>query len=92
MLLISGLKYTPTSVIFVKIPSISKYEWHSFSITSSTSLDDQTMSVIVKCEGSWTNSLNNLIQSKIESDADKLTSIPIAVEGPYGPASLDFLR
>ncbi|KAH7528406.1 hypothetical protein FEM48_Zijuj05G0068900 [Ziziphus jujuba var. spinosa] len=86
------LKYTPTSVIFVKIPSISKFEWHSFSITSSTSIDDQTMSVIVKCEGSWTSSLYHLIQSKIEMDADKLSSIPIAVEGPYGPASLDFLR
>ncbi|CAB4274603.1 unnamed protein product [Prunus armeniaca] len=31
-----GPKYTPTSIIFVKVPSISKYEWHSFSITSSS--------------------------------------------------------
>lgn len=91
MLPISGLKYTPTSVIFVKVPSISKFQWHSFSITSSSSVDDHTMSILVKIEGSWTSSLYHLIQTKKESDTNQ-PSIPIAVEGPYGPSSLSFLR
>ncbi|KAF3437517.1 hypothetical protein FNV43_RR20271 [Rhamnella rubrinervis] len=87
------LKYTPTSVIFVKIPSISKFQWHSFSVTSSSSVDDHTMSILVKCGGSWTSSLYHLMQTKIESDTNQqTTSIPIAVEGPYGPSSLSFLR
>ncbi|KAF3436937.1 hypothetical protein FNV43_RR19690 [Rhamnella rubrinervis] len=87
------LKYTPTSVIFVKIPSISKFQWHSFSVTSSSSVDDHTMSILVKCGGSWTSSLYHLMQTKIESDTNQqTTSIPIAVEGPYGPSSLNFLR
>ena len=90
--LITELKYTPTSVIFVKIPSISKFQWHSFSITSSSSVDDHTMSLIIKCHGSWTSSLYNLINDELESDSDQLKSLPIAVEGPYGPASTDFLR
>ncbi|XP_062116160.1 ferric reduction oxidase 8, mitochondrial [Humulus lupulus] len=85
------LKYTPTSVIFVKIPSISKFQWHSFSITSSSSVDDHTMSLLIKCQGSWTSSLYNLINTELTSGSNKMKTIPIAVEGPYGPSSTDFL-
>ncbi|BFG32481.1 hypothetical protein CerSpe_187550 [Prunus speciosa] len=87
-----GLKYTPTSIIFVKVPSISKYEWHSFSITSSSRVDENTMSIMIKSEGSWTSSLSHMIQTRQELDGDQTKYIPIAVEGPYGPVSLDFLR
>ena len=90
--LISGLKYTPTSIIFMKIPSISKFQWHSFSITSSSIVDNHRMSVIVKCDGWWTSSLYDNIQAELDSDADKMKSIPVAVEGPYGPSSMTFLR
>lgn len=89
---IAGLKYTPTSIIFVKVPSISKYEWHSFSITSSSRVDENTMSIMIKTEGSWTSSLSHMIQTRPESDGDQTKYIPIAVEGPYGPVSMDFLR
>ncbi|KAJ7956180.1 Ferric reduction oxidase [Quillaja saponaria] len=84
------LKYTPTSVIFMKIPSISSFQWHSFSITSSSKVDDHVMSVIIKCEGWWTNSLYQIIQAEL--DAHKKKCLPVAIEGPYGPASMDFLR
>ncbi|CAB4304900.1 unnamed protein product [Prunus armeniaca] len=80
-----GPKYTPTSIIFVKVPSISKYEWHSFSITSSSRVDDNTISIMIKSEGSWTSSLSHMIQTRQESDGDQKKYIPIAVEGPYGP-------
>ncbi|CAL9030982.1 unnamed protein product [Prunus brigantina] len=87
-----GLKYTPTSIIFVKVPSISKYEWHSFSITSSSRVDENTMSIMIKSEGSWTSSLSHMIQTRQKSDGDQTKYISIAVEGPYGPVSMDFLR
>ncbi|XP_022893016.1 ferric reduction oxidase 8, mitochondrial isoform X2 [Olea europaea var. sylvestris] len=86
------LKYTPTSVIFLKIPSISKSQWHPFSITSSSSVDKNSISIIIKCEGQWTSSLYNQIHAEKESESDLRKCIPIATEGPYGPASLDFLR
>ena len=88
----AGLKYNPTSIIFVKIPSISRFQWHSFSITSSSNIDDDTMSVIIKCGGKWTNSLSDMINAELDSDSNQMKCIPIAIEGPYGPASLDFLR
>ncbi|CAL2249783.1 unnamed protein product [Prunus armeniaca] len=47
---------------------------------------------IIFCEGSWTSSLSHMIQTGQESDGDQKKYIPIAVEGPYGPVSMDFLR
>lgn len=88
----AGLNYTPTSVIFMKIPSISNLQWHSFSITSSSRADEQNMSVIVKCEGWWTSSLYNMIHAELDRNTDKMKGIPVAIEGPYGPASMDFLK
>ncbi|XP_027123612.1 ferric reduction oxidase 8, mitochondrial-like isoform X2 [Coffea arabica] len=85
------LTYTPASIIFVKIPRISELQWHSFSITSSSSVDHHTMSVIIKSEGWWTNALYNLVSAKPDREADQRKCLPIAVEGPYGSASADFL-
>ncbi|XP_050222371.1 ferric reduction oxidase 8, mitochondrial isoform X2 [Mercurialis annua] len=86
-----SLKYTPTSVLYMKIPSISKFQWHSFSITSCSNIDDQTMSVIIKGKGGWTGSVHDMIQAEMDSNGDHISCIPIAIEGPYGPPSLDFL-
>ncbi|KAH6770595.1 hypothetical protein C2S52_015398 [Perilla frutescens var. hirtella] len=87
------LKYAPTSVIFLKIPSISMFQWHPFSITSSSSVDEHTISVIVKSEGQWTSSLHRkIIHDELDSEADQRECIPVAIEGPYGPASMEFLR
>ncbi|XP_011046222.1 PREDICTED: ferric reduction oxidase 8, mitochondrial [Populus euphratica] len=86
------LKYTPTSVIYMKIPSISKFQWHPFSITSSSNLDDHTMSVVVKCNGGWTSTFYDVMQAELDSDTGSMSCMPVSIEGPYGPASLDFLR
>ncbi|XLU98696.1 hypothetical protein S245_013036, partial [Arachis hypogaea] len=64
------LKYMPTSVIFMKIPAISHLQWHSFNIISSSRAKNQTMSVIIKSEGWWTNFLYDLIQAEIDKGAD----------------------
>uniref|UniRef100_A0A1S3CBN3 FAD-binding FR-type domain-containing protein n=1 Tax=Cucumis melo TaxID=3656 RepID=A0A1S3CBN3_CUCME len=86
------LKYKPTSVVYVKIPRISRFQWHAFSLISSSNVDDETMSIVVKCDKSWTRSLYDVISSEREGESDQLKCISIAVEGPYGPSSMDFLR
>lgn len=88
----SDLTYSPASVILVKVPSVSKFQWHSFSLTSSSIVDDNTMSIIIKSEGWWTNAFYDLVLAKPDGEADQMKCLPIAVEGPYGPASVDFLR
>lgn len=92
ILIIAGLKYTPTSVIFLKVPSISKFQSHPFSITSSSNVDDDKLTIIVKSEGDWTNSLHNIVVAAVESNNNQAKSLPLSVEGPYGPVSTDFLR
>ncbi|XP_042032635.1 ferric reduction oxidase 2-like [Salvia splendens] len=82
-----GLNYSPTSIMFVNVASISKLQWHPFTISSSSSLESDTISVIIKGEGKWTSKLNDLVASP--SPPPRLD---VSIEGPYGPASTDFLR
>ncbi|KAL9158643.1 hypothetical protein ABFS82_08G082800 [Erythranthe guttata] len=80
-----GLSYTPTSTIFLNIPSISKMQWHPFTISSSSNLESDNLSVIIKGEGKWSNKLHQLLTSSIDR-------LDVSIEGPYGPTSTDFLR
>ncbi|XP_047329942.1 ferric reduction oxidase 8, mitochondrial-like isoform X2 [Impatiens glandulifera] len=84
------LKYNPTSIVFMKIPSISRFQWHCFSLSSSSMVEEHTMSIIIKAEGWWTGSLYEKIQAEL--GGSKAGPIPVAIEGPYGPASLNILR
>ncbi|KAK1294695.1 hypothetical protein QJS10_CPA16g00429 [Acorus calamus] len=80
-----GMKYTPTSTVFIKIPQISRFQWHPFSITSSCCTNDDEISVTIKCYGEWTDALYNMIHEKLKSDPHHMECFPIAIEGPYGP-------
>lgn len=85
------LKYTPTSILFMKIPSISKFQWHPFSIISSSDVDHEQFSIIVKSQGKWSNSLYEKIEfmaNEVSNDA----SLSVSVEGPYGPANFSYNR
>lgn len=72
--------------MFINIPSISRLQWHPYTISSSSSLEPEILSVIIKNEGSWTRKLyKTLALSQIDH-------LSVSVEGPYGPASTKFLR
>ena len=73
--------------MFVSIPIISKLQWHPFTVTSNSHLEPDTLSVVIKCEGSWTKKLYDLISSP--SSVDRLQA---SIEGPYGPPTTHFLR
>ncbi|KAK1376191.1 Ferric reduction oxidase 2 [Heracleum sosnowskyi] len=82
-----GLRYTPTSIMFLNVPSISKMQWHPFTVSSSSSLEPETLSVIIKGDGSWSRKLFQTLSSP--SSLDRLH---VSIEGPYGPASTSFSR
>ncbi|KAL2511346.1 Ferric reduction oxidase 2 [Abeliophyllum distichum] len=82
-----GLSYTPTSIMFMNVPSISKLQWHPFTISSNSNLEPEKLSVIIKGEGSWSKKLYHMLSSP--SSVDRLD---VSIEGPYGPTSTDFLR
>ncbi|KAL3755726.1 hypothetical protein ACJRO7_002733 [Eucalyptus globulus] len=82
-----GLSYSPTSTVFLNIPSISKLQWHPFTITSSSNLDCDKLSIVVKSEGRWTKMLYETVSS-----SSPVERLEISLEGPYGPPSTDLLR
>ncbi|KAF2596239.1 hypothetical protein F2Q68_00012376 [Brassica cretica] len=77
-----GLQYTPTSILFLHVPSISKLQWHPFTITSNSNLEKDTLSVVIRRQGTWTQKLYTHLSSSIDS-------LEVSTEGPYGPNSLD---
>lgn len=79
-----GLSYNPTSILFVNVPSVSKLQWHPFTIASSSNLETDKLSVVVKCLGSWSQKLEKQLSSSPER-------LQISTEGPYGPSSSHFL-
>ncbi|XP_030491304.2 ferric reduction oxidase 2 [Cannabis sativa] len=83
-----ALNFQPTSTIFINVPSVSKIQWHPFTITSSSKLEPEKLSVLIKCEGNWSKKLHQLLSSP-SSSVDRLQ---VSVEGPYGPVSTHFLR
>ncbi|XP_007221102.2 ferric reduction oxidase 2 [Prunus persica] len=82
-----GLSYSPTSMVFVNVPSISKLQWHPFSVTSSSKLDADKLSVVIKSEGNWSQNLYQKLSS-----TQPIDRLQVSVEGPYGPVSNNMLR
>ncbi|KAJ3706897.1 hypothetical protein LUZ61_010602 [Rhynchospora tenuis] len=81
-----GFSYNPMSTIFINVPSISKLQWHPFTVTSSSNLEPERLSVIIKKEGSWTQKLHAVLSSHAANG-----HISVSVEGPYSPISMNFL-
>ncbi|KAK9075355.1 hypothetical protein SSX86_003678 [Deinandra increscens subsp. villosa] len=81
---IPELNYNPMSSIFVNVPKISKLQWHPFTITSSSNLEPEKLSVVIKSEGSWSRKLYE------ELSLPSINHLQVSVEGPYGPATTHF--
>ncbi|XP_031275080.1 ferric reduction oxidase 4-like isoform X1 [Pistacia vera] len=79
------LYYNPTSMLFINVPSISRLQWHPFTVTSNCNMEQDKLSIVCKSEGSWTQRLYQEISSSIDR-------LEVSIEGPYGPNSADFLR
>ncbi|PON81189.1 Respiratory burst oxidase [Trema orientale] len=98
-----GFKYCSGQYIYLNCSAISPFEWHPFSITS-TSGDDY-LSVHIRILGDWTMDLksvfsevwqppsiyqNGLLVFDIEQVNDK-TKIPrLLVDGPYGAPAQEY--
>ncbi|KAL5069829.1 hypothetical protein RYX36_020716, partial [Vicia faba] len=82
-----GLCYGPTSIIFINIPSISKLQWHPFSITSCSNTDSDTLSIVIKSSGNWSRTLYQKL-----STSSPPSQLDVSIEGPYGPALTFFSR
>ncbi len=64
----------------IKVPSISKTEWHPFTIASAP--HEAEMTFFIKAVGDWTNALYKAFMDRI--DELETSKLPILVRGPYG--------
>lgn len=77
------LRYSPTSTLFINVPCVSRLQWHPFSVTSSSSLEPDTLSVVIKNRGGWTQKLYETVSSLPPSGGH----LGFSVEGPYSPTA-----
>ncbi|XP_050252220.1 ferric reduction oxidase 4-like [Quercus robur] len=80
-----GLTYNPTSTLFINVPSISKLQWHPFTVTSNCNMEPDRLSIVIKREGRWSQKLYQELSSSVDH-------LNVSLEGPYGPTSSPFLR
>ncbi|KAI3387966.1 hypothetical protein SNEBB_006809 [Seison nebaliae] len=60
-----GFKFNPSDYIFLRVPSISKYEWHPFTISSSPLMKNELW-LHIRSAGNWTTQLYNNYDNILE--------------------------
>ncbi|XP_064628369.1 cytochrome b-245 heavy chain-like [Lineus longissimus] len=82
-----GFRMESGQYIFLKCPSISHFEWHPFTLTSSPQED--FFSVHIRLVGDWTEALAKACIGN-EKEIRPTSQLPkLAVDGPFGTASED---
>ncbi|KAH9500169.1 hypothetical protein Btru_077371 [Bulinus truncatus] len=84
-----GFKAAPGQYILIQCPSISRLEWHPFTLTSAP--NDDYFSVHIRRVGDWTNALADLCHVDKEEFRDASKMPRIKVDGPFGTATEDVL-
>ncbi|KAL2649831.1 hypothetical protein R1flu_017959 [Riccia fluitans] len=78
----SNFVYHPLSIVFVLLPSVSRVQWHPFSVTSSRRDRKNELSICIKPIGAWTQEITDIFSTR------KLHKCPFSfkasLEGPYG--------
>jgi NADPH oxidase len=87
-------KYEAGHYIWVNVPTISKWQWHPFTLTSAPHEDH--LSVHINLTGDWTKAVGSYLApppqkgkkiSETHINIDQKFSIPVRIDGPYGTAS-----
>jgi predicted ferric reductase/Ca2+-binding EF-hand superfamily protein len=77
--------YQAGEYVFVKHPTISRREWHPFTVTSNPE-DTKTLELHVRSVGTWTGKLREIAETPV--DARPKAWRDVYLDGPYGsPAS-----
>ncbi|KAG5386958.1 hypothetical protein IGI04_038427 [Brassica rapa subsp. trilocularis] len=97
-----GFKYKSGQYIFLQCPTISRFEWHPFSITSAPG--DEQLSVHIRTQGDWTEELQRVLtvgkdlstcvigRTKFAAhcNIDLQDRPKLLVDGPYGAPAQDY--
>ncbi|GAM28538.1 hypothetical protein SAMD00019534_117140, partial [Acytostelium subglobosum LB1] len=92
-----NFKFKPGQFIYLNCPSLTRNEWHPFTITSSP--DESFISVHINIVGNWTGRLYKLlnpneklgiVQNEVMTGPDN--SPILKIQGPFGAASEDVFK
>lgn len=82
-----GFDYRPGDYLYLKVPHVSRFEWHPFSISSAP--EERQIKVHIRTVGPWTGRVYDLFESR----RDDLTRnpaarpVPVYVDGSFGTPS-----
>ena len=87
-----NFRFIPGQYAKIKIPVLSKFQWHPFSFSSSVSLsssqNQQTISFHINSKGNWKSDLK-----KLAIKCSQTNKYPeIYLMGPYGTPSQDYWK
>jgi predicted ferric reductase/Ca2+-binding EF-hand superfamily protein len=74
-----GFEFAPADYVFLRIPAVSKREWHPFTLSSAPERDH--LFVHVRALGNWTRRLRELVERQPNA------ALTAFVDGPYGTPS-----
>jgi NADPH oxidase 5 len=74
--------YWPGDYIFLCVPSLTRHEWHPFTLTSAPE-DPRRLSVHIREAGNWSNAVYQNICDELEAGREPV----VRVDGPYGSPS-----
>lgn len=77
-----GFKFKAGEYLFLKVPRISRFGWHPFTISSAPERED-TVDVHVRTLGNWTNRLHSVMKGLPKTQR----RVPARIHGPYGTPS-----
>ncbi|KAF0686054.1 Aste57867_22116 [Aphanomyces stellatus] len=75
--------YSPGDCVWIKVPALSKTQWHPFSVASTPLHTPGLLTVYIKCLGKWSDRLYHYIK---KCNADGTTPI-VYMDGGYTPAA-----
>ncbi|KYO18618.1 hypothetical protein Y1Q_0009090 [Alligator mississippiensis] len=85
-----GFKMEPGQYIFLQCPSISKLEWHPFTLTSAP--EEEFFSVHIRVVGDWTGALFKACGAEEKAFKEPWKLPRLTVDGPYGAATTDIFH
>ncbi|GMF53223.1 unnamed protein product [Phytophthora fragariaefolia] len=93
-------RFLPGMYVFVNVPTISKFEWHPFTISSAP--EDKFISLHIHKAGDWTGALYDHLQqlykqheiSRAEDQGNPMVSPypTVFIDGPIGSPAQDYSR
>ncbi|MFO0651426.1 MAG: EF-hand domain-containing protein [Polyangiales bacterium] len=75
-----GFRFSPGDYVFLKVPSVARYEWHPFTLSSAP--EREALTIHARVLGNWTAALRARVEAQ---EADPAAPpLEVYVDGPYG--------